>query len=171
MATTAPTGWSAAAKWPSRRPQGVATNVRGQRSAGLGYGARMDPALRRRLVTSVDQLTPEGSTTARFEGADHDSGVSFYVSRDGPGDGPDLHTHPYTETFVIQHGAVRFTVGEEVVDVGPGDVLVVPPDTPHGFTNVGGEPMHSVNVHAAVRMVQSDLPSRRHEDGSWVRID
>ncbi|MCW2924602.1 MAG: Cupin 2 conserved barrel domain protein [Thermoleophilia bacterium] len=130
----------------------------------------MDAATRDRLVTSVDRLTPDGSTTAQFQGLDHGSGVSFYVSRDAPGDGPDLHTHPYTETFVIQHGAVRFTVGEEAVDVGPGDVLVVPADTPHGFTNVGTEPMHSVNIHAAARMVQTDLPSRRRTDGSYELV-
>jgi quercetin dioxygenase-like cupin family protein len=119
------------------------------------------------LVTRIDDVTPTGSTTSRFDGADHGSQASFYVSRDVPGSGPDLHTHPYTETFVIEAGQVRFTVGDEVIDVAAGDVLVVPADTAHGFTCIGSEAMRSVNIHAAAPMVQHDLPCRRRDDGSW----
>ena len=118
-------------------------------------------------VLSLDDLRSGGSSTARFVGEEHNSGSSFYVSRDAPGDGPELHTHPYTETFVIHAGLVRFTVGDQVIDVQAGDVLVVPPDTAHGFTNIGDERMHSVNIHASARMEQTDLRSRRREDGSF----
>src|SRR5438128_1333345 len=100
-------------------------------------------------TTTLDELTRDGSVTAKFVGVEHGSQTSFYVSRDVPGDGVELHTHPYTETFVIIEGTVRFTVGGEVVDARPGDVVVVPPETAHGFTNIGDAPMLSVNIHAA----------------------
>ncbi len=118
-------------------------------------------------VTTLDELTPDGWSTAQFIGDEHGSQSSFYVSRSAPGTGPDLHSHPYSETFVILEGTVRFTAGEQVLDARAGDVVVVPPDTPHGFTNVGHEPMLSVNIHAAARMEQVDLPSRRLDDGSY----
>lgn len=122
-------------------------------------------------VLTLDDLRIGASTTARFVGAEHNSGTSFYVSRDEPGSGPDLHTHPYSETFVIHAGTVRFTVGDQVIDVQAGDILVVPSGTPHGFTNIGNGPMHSVNIHASARMEQIDLQSRRREDGSFELLD
>ncbi len=121
------------------------------------------------ITTTLDALTPDGWRTAQFIGADHGAGSSFYVSRSAPGTGPDLHRHPYSETFVIIEGRVRFTAGDDVLDAGPGDVVVVPPETDHGFTNVGDGPMLSVNIHAAARMEQIDVPSRRLDDGSYER--
>lgn len=119
------------------------------------------------VKTTADETRIPGSTTSRFVGEQHGSGVSLYISRNAPGQGPSLHTHPYSETFVIHEGSIRFTVGEQVIDAGPGDIVVVPPRTPHGFTNVGDAPMHSVNIHAAPRMEQTDLDSERLEDGSF----
>lgn len=48
------------------------------------------------------------------------------------------HVHPnQTERFEILEGTVRFRVGDEVRIAGPGEVLVVPPGTPHQFWNAG----------------------------------
>ena len=33
------------------------------------------------------------------------------------------------------------------MELEPQDVLVVPPDTPHGFRNIGDVPLHVVSVH------------------------
>ena len=42
------------------------------------------------------------------------------------------HTHPNEQVSFIVTGAVRFTLGgAEVVDVGAGEVLVIPPNVPH----------------------------------------
>ena len=47
-----------------------------------------------------------------------------------------LHAHPHEQISFVSQGRVRFTVGEgdeqEVVEVGPGDVVVAPPGVPHG---------------------------------------
>jgi quercetin dioxygenase-like cupin family protein len=47
-----------------------------------------------------------------------------------------VHAHPHEQISYIAEGRVRFTVGEgegrTVTDVGPGDVVVAPPNTPHG---------------------------------------
>ncbi len=41
------------------------------------------------------------------------------------------HTHPNEQVSYIVTGAVRFTLGGEVVEVRAGEVLVIPPHLPH----------------------------------------
>ena len=47
-----------------------------------------------------------------------------------------VHAHPHEQISYIVEGRVRFIVGEgesqTVTEVGPGDVVVAPPNTPHG---------------------------------------
>ncbi len=84
------------------------------------------------------------------EGASIGSPVSIIVEyRRTAGTGPRLHRHPYAETFVIRQGHVRFTVADETIDAHGGQVVVVPPLTPHRFVSLGPEPMISTHVHAS----------------------
>jgi mannose-6-phosphate isomerase-like protein (cupin superfamily) len=66
---------------------------------------------------------------------------------EGPGGGPRLHRHPYAETFVVRSGRGLFTIGDRTVEAGAGDILVVPPDTPHKFENLGPGPLDTIDVH------------------------
>ena len=93
-----------------------------------------------------------GDTTGRFEGAPYGSEVSFFVVDAAPGNGPALHRHPYSETFVVQGGRGRFEVGGRPVEAAAGDVLVVPPATAHAFRALGPERMRMAAIHAASRM-------------------
>src|SRR6266536_1896561 len=89
----------------------------------------------------------------RWEGARHGpSSVSFFLVHNRPGDGPDLHQHPYDETFVIPEGHVVVRVGGESIEGGPGDIVIGPAATPHGFTNPGPGPAQLVCIHAAPAM-------------------
>jgi quercetin dioxygenase-like cupin family protein len=88
----------------------------------------------------------------RFEGADHGSAVSFFVVDAAPGEGPALHTHPYSETFAVLGGRGRFEVGGRAVEAVAGDALVVPPGTAHGFTALGPERLRLVGIHASPRI-------------------
>jgi mannose-6-phosphate isomerase-like protein (cupin superfamily) len=45
------------------------------------------------------------------------------------------------------------------VVVDAGHVIVVPPDTPHGFVSSGDEMLHQVSIHASPRVIQEDLSS------------
>jgi mannose-6-phosphate isomerase-like protein (cupin superfamily) len=57
-----------------------------------------------------------------------------------PGGVGPPHIHPnQEERFAIQRGRVRLTLGRRKRVVGPGDEVVVPPGTRHGFENVGNE--------------------------------
>jgi quercetin dioxygenase-like cupin family protein len=74
-------------------------------------------------------------------------GVSMFIVRTPPGKGVDLHTHPYSKTFLLLEGRGRWTAGDTVVELEPNQILVVPPDTQHGFRNTGDAPMLLVSVH------------------------
>lgn len=42
-----------------------------------------------------------------------------------------VHQHPHEQTSTILEGRFLFTVGDETRECGPGDVAVIPGDTPH----------------------------------------
>jgi quercetin dioxygenase-like cupin family protein len=91
-------------------------------------------------------------TSGSFEGEDHGSQVSFFVVDAEPGNGPRLHKHPYSETFVVQAGRGSFRRGEATIETAAGDVVVVAPDTPHAFRSLGPERLRLVAIHAAPKM-------------------
>lgn len=99
----------------------------------------------------VERL-PGSDTASRFDGHEHGAGVSFFLSRNAPGTGPDLHRHPYEETFIVQGGRVRFIVGEETVEAGAGEIVVVPPGTPHKFISLGPGRLLQISIHPVARM-------------------
>ena len=102
-------------------------------------------------VIEVGRL-PGGENAVRFDGHEHGAGVSFFLTRNGPGTGPDLHRHPYEETFIVQDGVARFTVGDETIEVGAGQIVVAPAGVAHKFVNIGGRPLRQVNIHPVARM-------------------
>ena len=99
--------------------------------------------------------SPGGTLT--FEGEPHGSGISFFLVYNEPGAGPDLHRHPYSETWIVRSGAARFTADGEDIDAGAGDILVVGPNTPHKFKNAGSDRLDIVCIHASPRMIQEEL--------------
>jgi quercetin dioxygenase-like cupin family protein len=95
-----------------------------------------------------------GEATYEFEGRDHGgTGVSIIVVDAAPGSGPRLHRHPYEEVFVVQEGSVTFTAGDEVIEAGGGQVVVVPAGVPHGFVNSGAGRPRQVDIHASNRFI------------------
>jgi mannose-6-phosphate isomerase-like protein (cupin superfamily) len=89
-----------------------------------------------------------GPTAFLFEGFPRAGvDISIFVTRTPPGRAVELHVHPYAETFLLLAGRGRWTRGEETVELEPEGMLVVPPDTPHGFRNIGDVPLLVVSVH------------------------
>ncbi len=95
-------------------------------------------------------------TAALWEGGKHaGTATSIFVVKTPPGGFVHLHTHPYSETFVLLRGCGRWTAGEQVAELEPDAVLVVPPQTLHGFRNIGDEPLLVVSVHEAGTLDQT----------------
>jgi mannose-6-phosphate isomerase-like protein (cupin superfamily) len=88
-----------------------------------------------------------------LEGAEHGAGVSIILVDARPGRGPALHQHPYEEVFIVEEGRATFTGGDEEREVSAGDIVVVPPNTPHRFVNSGDGPLRQVAIHVSPRFV------------------
>jgi mannose-6-phosphate isomerase-like protein (cupin superfamily) len=108
-------------------------------------------------VVRAGEIRRSPGGTLTFEGEPYGSGVSFFLVYSEPGAGPGLHKHPYPETWIVRSGRARFTADGEEFEAGAGDILIVGPETPHKFENVGGERLDIVCIHASPRMIQDDL--------------
>jgi mannose-6-phosphate isomerase-like protein (cupin superfamily) len=108
-------------------------------------------------VIRSGELRPSPGGTITFEGEPYGSGVSFFLVHNQPGEGPVLHRHPYSETWIVRSGTARFTADGDELEAGPGDILVVSPHTPHKFKNVGSERLDIICIHDSPRIVQEDL--------------
>jgi len=102
-------------------------------------------------------ISTRSGATFRFEGADLGAGVSGFVSRAKPGEGPALHRHPYEETFILEEGRATFTADGQTVELHPGQMLIAPAGAAHKFVNSGEGPLTMVTIHPAPRMEQEDL--------------
>lgn len=73
------------------------------------------------------------------------------------GAGPGLHYHDYDEIFLIRRGHARFTVGDDVVDAGPGDIVLGPAGIPHKFHNVGPGTLETTDLHLSDHIATVDV--------------
>jgi mannose-6-phosphate isomerase-like protein (cupin superfamily) len=108
-------------------------------------------------VLRASEQTRAANRTLRFEGEAYGSGVSMFLVDNEPGEGPGLHVHPYSETWVVRSGRARFTAEGEDLEAGPGDILVVGANTPHKFENLGPGRLDLVCVHDSPTIIQEDL--------------
>ena len=116
-------------------------------------------------VIDKDEL-PYGKIAHKFEGYRYDGvGVSFFLVDSPPGGGAVLHTHPYEEVFVTLEGEATFTVGEDTIEVGAGQIVVAPAGVPHKFVNSGSGPLRQVDIHPSGRIQQVNIP----EEYRWSR--
>ena len=65
-----------------------------------------------------------------------------------PGGTYELHSHPHEQMSVVVSGRMRLTVGDEVRDIGPGDMWYAPASVKHGGEILGDEPVVFIDVYA-----------------------
>lgn len=108
------------------------------------------------IVLNNSDLDRDG-TNYEFQGYRHgntgNTRLSFIWVDLPPGGGPRLHKHPYEEIFIIQEGHVTFTVGVTMLEAKAGQVVIVPPETPHKFINSGEGPLRQIDIHASERFI------------------
>jgi mannose-6-phosphate isomerase-like protein (cupin superfamily) len=91
---------------------------------------------------------PASNFSREFVGADFGGIPACVIFVDAePGRGPTLHKHPYAELFFVLEGEGTFSDGANERLVGPGEVVLVPPETPHAFVNKGTKRLRQIDVH------------------------
>ena len=105
-------------------------------------------------IVPADALRIGTGRTRRFVGRDHGAGISYFFVDNDPGEGPGLHWHPYSETWVVRKGEAEFTVGAERTLAYAGDIVVAAANVPHRFENVGRDRLEIVCIHPNDTIVQ-----------------
>jgi mannose-6-phosphate isomerase-like protein (cupin superfamily) len=83
-------------------------------------------------------------------GADHGGvGISMIFVDAPPGRGPRLHKHPYEEIFIVLEGEAEFVAGDSRLTASAGEVVIVPPETPHSFTSSGSRRLRQIDIHVS----------------------
>jgi mannose-6-phosphate isomerase-like protein (cupin superfamily) len=93
----------------------------------------------------------------RFVGAEHRADISYFFVEHLPGEGPGMHWHPYSETWVVLEGTARITRGAETFDAAAGDTATVAAFVPHRFVNAGDGSLRILCIHASPTIIQTFL--------------
>ena len=106
------------------------------------------------------QQFPNGATYQTIVGDDAGSTpVRVGVQISPPGYSTGTHSHPYMEVVSIIEGEGEAWMDgkDEVIAIGPGTTLVIPPNVKHGFRVTGTEPLRTYGVHASsTRIVERE---------------
>ena len=68
-----------------------------------------------------------------------------------PGTEPRLHAHPHEQLLYIMSGAAEIVLGDQVLQLKAGDVLLVPPDISHSLRVLGDEAVLNLDVFSPIR--------------------
>jgi mannose-6-phosphate isomerase-like protein (cupin superfamily) len=86
-----------------------------------------------------------------------DTEVSFIWVEMKPGGCVRLHKHPYEEIFIIQEGEAEYLVGSEIIAAHTDQIIIVPDDTAHKFSNTGEQTLRQVDIHVSRRFITERL--------------
>jgi len=100
-----------------------------------------------------------GPRAMLFEGARHGDGLplSFFVTTTPSRRGPPLHVHPHAEVFLVEAGQARFIIGDDEVEVATGEIVMVPPETPHRFENTGDDDLRIISMQPSPEVHQANV--------------
>jgi quercetin dioxygenase-like cupin family protein len=93
------------------------------------------------------KLIRQGVEQKAFSG----SGATVALHRLMPGHEPRPHSHPHEQIDYIVSGRMRFFIGDEAHDLGPGGLVVIPPNVTHWGEVLGDEPVLNLDVFTPKR--------------------
>ncbi len=98
-----------------------------------------------------DQLPKEvvraGVERAGFRGDD----VLMVMNWLTPGMETNPHSHPFEQLAYIVSGRMKFVIGEDTFEAGPGSVIRIPPNVEHYGEPIGDEPVLNLDVFSPIR--------------------
>lgn len=81
-----------------------------------------------------------------------------------PGMDTRPHSHPFEQLVLILQGRVRFHVGEDTVEAGPGSMMRIPPNVMHYAEPIGEEVALNLDVFAPMREDYRHLVTYQDEE-------
>ena len=91
-----------------------------------------------------------------------------HFRRRGTGRRPESAHPSLQEIFITLEGEATIVANDQKLCAGPGDIIIVPPHTPHGFTNTGSAPLRQIDIHVSPTSARSGCErfARRLKAGS-----
>jgi quercetin dioxygenase-like cupin family protein len=132
----------------------------------MARGVILSELMRARHIPHADlellsgPVTEDGGELRLLSGSDYGLITSIMLGQVVPGSGPRRHRHPHAEIFVLHDGQGRYEVEGTQFDAEAGDIVIVPPEAWHTFTNTGTSMLRHTALHQNPRAVTV------YEDGS-----
>ncbi|MCE9620893.1 MAG: cupin domain-containing protein [Actinomycetia bacterium] len=101
------------------------------------------------FVSRGANVVPGPAGAMRAGGANTNGRYDFMVSTIPYLAGPPLHIHDdQDDAFLVLEGTLTVQVGDELIDLGPGDFASVPPGLAHTFSNINADqpPVRAINL-------------------------
>jgi quercetin dioxygenase-like cupin family protein len=93
------------------------------------------------------EVVRRGVTRAGFRGEN----VLLVMNWLDPGMEVNPHSHPFEQIAYIVQGRMRFAVGDEIVEAGPGSITRIPPNVIHSGEPIGEEQVHNLDIFSPIR--------------------
>lgn len=97
--------------------------------------------------TLQKEVVRKGVSRSGFRGED----VLMVMNWLDPGMQTNLHSHPFEQCVYVVKGQMRFHIGDEVFDAGPGSLIRIPPNVEHYGEPLGDEQVLNLDVFAPIR--------------------
>lgn len=93
-----------------------------------------------------DELAPESALPGITRQVVHGERQSLVRYVYAPGAVFPVHAHPEEQVTVVVSGRIAFDIDGVRVELGAGQVAVIPPNVPHGAEVIGDETVESFNA-------------------------
>jgi quercetin dioxygenase-like cupin family protein len=98
-----------------------------------------------------DDLPWEEVRTGVARKAFSGEGATVSMNRLDPGHEPRPHNHPHEQIVYIMQGEIDFHIADEIVRLGPGGLLVIPPNAQHWGEVKGSEVVINLDIFTPKR--------------------
>jgi quercetin dioxygenase-like cupin family protein len=115
------------------------------------------------LALLQGKVISDGGDLRVLSGSDYGLRTSVMRSQVAPGSGPRPHRHPHAELFVVDDGQGRFDIDGVGIDAEAGDIIIIPTDIVHTFTNTGTTMLRLTAIHENARAVTFFMDGTRRD--------
>ena len=97
--------------------------------------------------TLPKEVVRPGVSRSGFRGED----VLMVMNWLDPGMQTNPHSHPFEQCVYIVKGQMRFVIGDDVIEGGPGSLIRIPPNVEHYGEPIGDEQVLNLDVFNPIR--------------------
>jgi quercetin dioxygenase-like cupin family protein len=93
------------------------------------------------------EVVRQGVSRSGFRGDD----VLMVMNWLEPGMETNPHSHPCEQVVYIVQGQMKFHIGDDIIEGGPGSLIRIPPNVQHYGEPLGDEPVLNLDVFSPIR--------------------